>query len=97
MRKWIFVLGLCGAMAPPLSQAASPMGVVPLNLQTATVRVAPPPLPDERSRALSFLEASQLRGRVLPFVIGVAAIDTALPSSYWGVYVPHYAETAPAF
>ena len=97
MRKWIFVLGLCGAMAPPLSQAASPVGVVPLNLQTATVRVAPPPLSDERSRALSFLEASQLRGRVLPFVIGVAAIDIALASFYWGVYVPHYAETAPAF
>ena len=97
MRKWIFVLGLCGAMAPPLSQAASPVGAVPLNLQTTTVRVAPPPLPDERSRALSFLEASQLRGRVLPFVIGVAAIDIALASFYWGVYVPHYAETAPAF
>ena len=97
MRKWIFVLGLCGAMAPPLTQAASPVGVVPLNLQTATVRVAPPPLPDERSRALSFLEASQLRGRVLPFVICVAAIDIALARFYWGVYVPHYAETAPAF
>lgn len=97
MSRWIYALGLCGALAPTLSQAASPVGVAPLNLQTATVRVTSPPLPDERSRALSFLEASQLRGRVLPFVIGVAAIDLALASFYWGVYVPHYAETAPAF
>ena len=97
MRKWIVILGLCGAMAPSLSQAASSVGVVPLNVQTETVRVAPPPLPDERSRALSFVEASQLRGPVLPFVIGVAAIDIALASFYWGVYVPHYAETSPAY
>lgn len=97
MRKWIFVLGLCGAVSAPFTQAASPVGVPPLSLETATVRVAPSPLPDEQSHALSFLEASQLRGRVLPFVIGVAAIDIALASFYWGVYVPNYAEAAPAF
>jgi hypothetical protein len=46
---------------------------------------------------VSLLEATQVRGRVLPFVIGVAAIDIALASFYWGVYVPHYANYAPAF
>ena len=52
MRKRIFVLGHCGEMARPLRQAATRVGVVPLNLHTATVRIAPPPLPDERARAL---------------------------------------------
>ena len=65
-------IGLCGAVSAPFTQAASPFSVPPLNLETATVRVAPSPLPDEQSQALSFLEASQLRGRVLPFIVGVA-------------------------
>jgi hypothetical protein len=46
---------------------------------------------------LSFLEASQLRGRVLPFIVGVATLDLALAGFYWGVYVPHYAEPRPAY
>ena len=46
MRKWIFVLGLCGAVSAPFTQAASPVGVPPLSLETATVRVAPSPLPE---------------------------------------------------
>ena len=58
MRKWIFVLGLCGAVSAPFIQAASPVGVPPLSLEIATVRVAPSPLPDEQSKAFSFLEAS---------------------------------------
>ena len=97
MRKWIFVLGLCGAVSAPFTQAASPISVPPLSLETATVRVAPSPLPDEQSHALSFLEASQLRGRVLPFIVGVATLDLALAGFYWGVYVPHYAEPRPAY
>ena len=48
MRKWIFVLGLCGAVSAPFTQAASPFSVPPLSLETATVRVAPSPLPDEQ-------------------------------------------------
>ena len=43
MRKWIFVLGLCGAVSAPFTQAASPLSVPPLSLETATVRVAPSP------------------------------------------------------
>ena len=97
MRKWIFVLGLCGAVSAPFTQAAFPVSVPPLNLETATVRVAPSPLPDEQSRALSFLEASQLRGRMLPFIVGVDTLDLALAGFYWGVHVPHYAEPGPAY
>ena len=93
MRKWIFVLGLCGAVSAPFTQAASPVSATPLNLDTATVRVAPSPLPDEQSHALSFFEASQLRGRV----VGVATLDLALAGFYWGVYVPNYAPESPAF
>ena len=95
MRKWIFVLGLCSAVSAPLTQAASPVSIPPLSLETASLQVAPLPLPDEQSYALSFLEASQLRGRVLPFIVGVATLDLALAGFYWGVYVPHYAEPSP--
>jgi len=37
MRKWIFVLGLCGAVSAPFTQAASPVSATPLNLETATL------------------------------------------------------------
>ncbi len=53
MRKWISVLGLCGAVSALFTQAASPVSILPLNLETATVRVAPSPLPQEQSHALS--------------------------------------------
>ena len=96
MRKWVFGLGLCGAVSAPFTEAASPVSATPLNLETAAVRVAPSPLPDEQSHALSFFEASQLRGRVLPFIVGVAALGLALAGFYWEVYVPNYAPESPA-
>lgn len=68
-----------------------------MSLETATVRVAPSPLPDEQSHALSLLEASQLRGRVLPFIMGVATLDLALAGFYWGVYVPNSAPESPTY
>jgi len=68
-----------------------------VSLETATVRVAPSPLPDEQSHALSLLEASQLRGRVLPFIMGVATLDLALAGFYWGVYVPNSAPESPTY
>ena len=55
MRKWIFVLGLCGAVSAPFTQATSPVSSPPLSLETATVRVAPSPLPYEQSHAILFL------------------------------------------
>ena len=68
-----------------------------MSLETATVRVAPSPLPYEQSHALSLLEASQLRGRVLPFIMGVATLDLALAGFYWGVYVPNSAPESPTY
>ena len=67
------------------------------NLETADVWVAPSPLPYEQSHALSFFEASQLRGRVLPFIVGMAALGLALSGFYCEVYVPNYAPESPAF
>ena len=97
MKKWIFISGCCAVLATPVSQASTPMAAAPLAFETSQLRIAQSPLRDEQSRTVSLLEAAQVRGRVLPFVIGVAAIDLALASFYWGVYVPHYATYAPAF
>ena len=96
MRKWIFVLGLCGAVSAPFTQSL-PGRLLPVSLETATVRVALSPLPDEQSHALSLLEASQLRGRVLPFIMGVATLDLALAGFYWGVYVPNSEPESPTY
>ena len=97
MKKWIFLSGCCAVLAAPVSQASTPMAAAPLALETSQLQIAPSLLRDEQSRTVSVLEATQVRGRVLPFVIGVAAIDIALASFYWGVYVPHYANYEPAF
>ena len=90
MKQWIFFSGCFAVLAAPVSQASTPMAVAPLAFETSQLQIA-------QSRTVSVLEATQVRGRVLPFVIGVAAIDIALASFYWGVYVPHYANYAPAF
>ena len=97
MKKWIFLAGRCGGLAAPIGQASTPMAVPPMALETSQMQIAQSPLHDEQSRTVSLLEATQVRGRVLPFVIGIAAIDIALASFYWGVYVPHYANYEPAF
>ena len=101
MRKWIFATGLTGALVlhGTVAAAATPT-------DTAVAHRAPPvtsmqwsqaPLPDERSNAVSFLEATQLRGRLLPLVLGIATFDLTLATFYWGVYVPYYAEKEPSF
>ena len=41
---------------------------------------------------MSVMEAAQLCGKVLPFIVGGVTVDLALASFYWGVYVPYYAE-----
>ena len=53
------------------------MAAALLAFETSQVQIAQSPLRDEQSRTVSVLEAAQVRGRVLPFVIGVAAIDIA--------------------
>ena len=59
---------------------------------TLALQVGQTPIQDEQSRTVSMLEAAQLRGKVLPFIVGVVTVDLALASFYWGVYVPYYAE-----
>ncbi|MDB2688895.1 hypothetical protein N9Z25_05660 [Luminiphilus sp.] len=101
MRKWIFATGLMGALVlqSNAASAALPTDTVTDNypLRAATMRWTQAPLPDERSVAVSFLEAAQLRGRLLPLVLGIATLDLALATFYWGVYVPYYADQEPAY
>ena len=76
------------------SFAASANDIQRFNPATTTLalQVGQTPIQDEQSRTVSVLEAAQLRGRVLPFIVGVVTVDLALASFYWGVYVPYYAE-----
>ena len=98
MKKWT---SLTGALALSLSQtalsagtlASSESGALPASL---SLHVGQTPLQDERTRSVSVIEAMQTRGKVLPVVLGVAAVDIALATYFWGVYVPFYAEKEPA-
>ena len=86
-----------GVSVLSLSQASFAAGAhdtqrfTPANTKLA-LQVGQTPIQDEQSRAVSVLEAAQLRGKVLPFIVGVVTVDLALASFYWGVYVPYYAE-----
>ena len=98
MKKWTL---LTGALALSLSQTAlsagtlvsSESGALPASL---SLHVGQTPLQDEQTRSVSVIEAMQTRGKVLPVVLGVAAVDIALATYVWGVYVPFYAEKEPA-
>ena len=98
MKKWTF---LTGALALSLSQtalsagtlASSESGALPASL---SLHVGQTPLQDEQTRSVSVIEAMQTRGKVLPVVLGVAAVDIALATYFWGVYVPFYADKEPA-
>ena len=97
MKKWTL---LTGAPALSLSQtalsagtfASSESGALPASL---SLHVGQTPLQDEQTRSVSVIEAMQTRGKVLPVVLGVAAVDIALATYFWGVYVPFYAEKEP--
>ena len=98
MKKWTL---LTAALALSLSQtalsagtlASSESGALPASL---SLHVGQTPLQDEQTRSVSVIEAMQTRGKVLPVVLGVAAVDIALAAYFWGVYVPFYAEKEPA-
>lgn len=98
MKKWTL---LTGALALSLSQtalsagtlASLESGALPASL---SLHVGQTPLQDEQTRSVSVIEAMQTRGKVLPVVLGVAAVDIALATYFWGVYVPFYAEKEPA-
>jgi hypothetical protein len=96
MKKW---MTLVGSTALCLSQVgvASAAGwgtIAPSSV--AALQVGYTPLQDEQSRTVTVMEAVQTRGKVLPYVIGMAAVDIALASLFWGVYVPFYADKEPA-
>ena len=86
-----------GVSVLSLSQASFAAGAhdtqrfTPANT-TLALQVGQTPIQDEQSRTVSVLEAAQLRGRVLPFIVGAVTVDLALASFYWCVYVPYYAE-----
>jgi len=86
-----------GVSVLSLSQASFAAGAhdtqrfTPANT-TLALQVGQTPIQDEQSRTVSMLEAAQLRGKVLPFIVGVVTVDLALASFYWGVYLPYYAE-----
>ena len=86
-----------GVSVLSLSQASFAAGAhdtqrfTPANT-TLALQVGQTPIQDEQSRTVSVMEAAQLRGKVLPFIVGVVTVDLALASFYWGVYVPRYAE-----
>ena len=98
MKKWTL---LTGALALSLSQtalsagtlASSESGALPASL---SLQVGQTPFQDEQTQSVSIIEAMQTRGKVLPIVLGVAAVDIALATYFWGVYVPFYAEKEPA-
>ena len=98
MKKWTL---LTAALALSLSQtalsagtlASSESGALPASL---SLHVGQTPLQDDQTRSVSVIEAMQTRGKVLPVVLGVAAVDIALATYFWGVYVPFYAEKEPA-
>lgn len=101
MRKWIFATGLMGALAlhGTAAAAAVPADITlqPQARGVAALQWSQAPLPDARSTAVSFLEATQVRGRLLPLVLGIATFDLTLATFYWGVYVPYYADKEPSF
>ena len=98
MKKWTLLIG---ALALSLSQtalsagtlASSESGALPASL---SLHLGQTPLQDEQTRSVSVIEARQTRGKVLPVVLGVAAVDIALATYFWGVYVPFCAEKEPA-
>ena len=64
------------------SFAASAYDIQRFNPATTTLalQVGQTPIQDEQSRTVSMLEAAQLRGKVLPFIVGVVTVDLALAS-----------------
>jgi len=101
MRKWIFATGLIGALVlqgTATTAAAATDNASPRHgTGIAALQWSQSPFTDARSTAVSFLEATQVRGRLLPLVLGIATFDLTLATFYWGVYVPYYADKEPSF
>ena len=80
-------------MSALFTQAASPVSIPPLNLETATVRVAPSPLPQEQSHALLTLGLPVLVYLQLPtgphfsLLTGLAGHHVALADPSQGRFI----------
>jgi hypothetical protein len=95
MKNWKRVaIGLAVA-GSQLSHAGTPLSGGLGQPDTLSLQVGYGPFQEEQARVVSELEAAQVRGKVLPYVLGVAAVDLALASFYWGFYVPFYADKEP--
>ena len=94
MKRGVMWAGVSVLSFSQASFAANAYDIQRFNPATTTLalQVGQTPIQDEQSRTVSVLEAAQLRGRMLPFIVGVVTFDLALASFYWGVYVPYYAE-----
>ena len=94
MKRGVVWVGVSALSLSQASFAAGAHDTHRFNPATTTLalQVGQTPIQDEQSRTVSMLEAAQLRGKVLPFIVGVVTVDLALASFYWGVYVPYYAE-----
>ena len=94
MKRGVVWVGVSALSLSQASFAAGAHDTQRFNPATTTLalQVGQTPIQDEQSRTVSVLEAAQLRGKVLPFIVGVVTVDLALASFYWGVYVPYYAE-----
>ena len=96
MKNWNRIALVCVMATSQLSYAGSPVRSDMAQADMLALQVDQGPLQDGGVRAVSALEAAQVRGKVLPYVLGVAAVDLALASFFWGVYVPFYADKEPA-
>ena len=94
MKRGVVWVGVSALSLSQASFAAGAHDTQRFNPATTTLalQVGQTPIQDGQSRTVSMLEAAQLRGKVLPFIVGVVTVDLALASFYWGVYVPYYAE-----
>lgn len=96
MKKWMTLVGGVALCAAQVGHAGTAGGAPIAQSGVAALQVGYAPFQDEQSRAVTVMEAAQTRGKVLPYVIGMAAVDIALASLFWGVYVPFYADKEPA-
>jgi|AVFP01.1.fsa_nt_gi hypothetical protein len=83
---------ICGLLATTTllsTLSTGAMAAPDINLHSGlTTDVLPP-----GAQILDELEMQNLQGKfiMLPWVFGIAGLDLALISLYWGMYVPNYA------
>ena len=74
------------------------LAVLAISMGVSATAVAAPPdalinnslsLPAEMTKSIMIdTDISEVRGEVWPFIFGVVAVDLALQTYYYGIYVP---------